>query len=248
MEWLFFAYNAKVKQEFVPESAINQVTCCVFCAANIEVNIAPIVICQFANQCLCVVWVHIAEVVSRRTCKTWHSVQFQFISLFSFPFRSTSKRWFACFCWEIFVNFWQLEWQFAFVQHVRHTIFVIYREWLAPIALTAEYCITEAVVHFHLTESLFRDILFHLRDSLFHLQSIQESRVANHALFCIIALFAHICTFDKWYDRQIEVACKSIVATIVCWHCHNCTCTITSQYVVRNPYWYFVASQWVYCV
>ena len=172
-------------------------------------------------------WVHIAQIISRRTSKTRHSIQFQFIALFCFPFCSTTERWLTCFCWQIFINLRQFKRQFALIQHIRHTFFVIYREWFAPITLTTKDSITQAVVHFHLTKTLFCNIFLHLRNSLFHLQTIQESRVTNHTLFCIIALFANICTFDKWNNWQIKMASKCVVTTIVSRHSHNCTCTIT---------------------
>ena len=60
----FILYDQpKVIDEFVPETAIDEVTCGVLCTADVEVDMAPVGILLTTHQSLIVVWVHIAEVV-----------------------------------------------------------------------------------------------------------------------------------------------------------------------------------------
>ena len=72
LEWLVLARHAKVEEELVPETAVNQVSRSVFRTTDIQVYILPIFISLLSHERRIVGGVHIAQVVSRRTGKAWH--------------------------------------------------------------------------------------------------------------------------------------------------------------------------------
>ena len=122
----------------------------VFRTSHIEVDVLPIVVCLFRYQRLIVVRVHIAQVVGTGAGKARHGVQFKreyghvvYLRIFHHfaffyipcPFRSVSQRRFTGFGRQELGYFGQFQRELAFVYHVRHSVFVIYGERFAPIAL-----------------------------------------------------------------------------------------------------------------
>ena len=65
LERLFLNAESVVEQEFVPETAVDEVTCCMLCTPNVEVNVLPVVLVLLRNDALVVARIHIAQVVSR---------------------------------------------------------------------------------------------------------------------------------------------------------------------------------------
>ena len=76
-EWFVLADIPEVEEELIPETAIDQVTRSMLSTADIEVDLTPIIVGLFAYERSVVVVVHIAEVVSRRTCKTRHGAKLE---------------------------------------------------------------------------------------------------------------------------------------------------------------------------
>ena len=64
LEGLVLARIARVIEELVPETRVNQVTSSVFSTTNIKVDIAPIFISITTDEGLLILWVHIAQIVS----------------------------------------------------------------------------------------------------------------------------------------------------------------------------------------
>ena len=83
---------------------------------------------------------------------------------------------------------------------------------------------------------------FRFRNGFFYGQSVEGEtikrsgtigrRIANNAFFCIKTFFAHIGAFDKRNNREVEMTGKSIVATVVSWHCHNRTGAVSCEHIV----------------
>ena len=63
LEGFFLAGNAQVEEEFVPEAAIDEVTCGMLAASHIQIYVLPVLIGLLANECLAVVRIHVAQVV-----------------------------------------------------------------------------------------------------------------------------------------------------------------------------------------
>ena len=140
-----------VVEELVPEARVDKVTCSMLSTTHIEVNTAPIFVGILAHKSLVVLWIHIAQIVSRRTSETRHGVKFKreyglvvdkrlvhhfFLHGVPSPFLCSSEWRFACLSRLILVNLRQQQRQFLLWNHIRHLVLVINRERLAPISLT----------------------------------------------------------------------------------------------------------------
>ena len=55
------AYNANVKQELADKSRVEQVSCCMFAASDIQIDILPIGIGFFGHKFQVIVRVHVAN-------------------------------------------------------------------------------------------------------------------------------------------------------------------------------------------
>ena len=270
LEWFFLAAIAVVVEHLVPETAVDEVTCGMLRTSHVEVNMLPISICLLAHESRLVVRVHIAEVVSRTTCKSWHRVEFDrehrhivnlgvlhhlLVLFVPSPLRSVAEWWFSRFGWEELIYFWQNQWQALRWNHLRDAVLVIHREWFAPIALAREDGIAQAIVHLHASQLVGFHIFLRGSDSLLDGHTVEgEVDVWSHTwawtvhhdtFLGIVALFAHVSTLDEWDDRQTEVLGKGIVAGVVGRNCHDGTCSITSQHVVAHPDRVLLACEWV---
>ncbi len=133
---LLLTRQTNVEQKLVPETTVNQVTGCMFSSPDIKINIPPVIICLLRHQSLAIMWIHIAQIVSRRTCETRHSIKFERVTLFCSPVICSPQRRLTFFSRQIFIHLRKLKREFTLIQGVRHSVFVIYRKWLTPIALS----------------------------------------------------------------------------------------------------------------
>ena len=164
----------------------------------VEIYVLPVLISLLAYECLVVVRIHIAEIVSRRTCETWHGVELQweyslviyetlvnhlFLLSIPSPLLSATQWWLTRLCWLIGLNLRQFEWQALLWNHLWHSVLVIYREWLTPVALTREDSVTETIVYLYSADALLGNKLLGSCDSLLHGESVQRETV-HAALAC----------------------------------------------------------------
>ena len=221
LERLLLTTATTVEEELIPETTINQVTCCMFGTTDIEVYILPILISLLTHKCLVIVWVHVTKIVCWATSKARHCIQLQWeyslivnqcllnnltFNLIPSPNLRTTQWWFATFCWFVLVDFRQFKWQTLLWYHVRHPLLVIDWEWFSPITLAWEDSITQTIVYLHTTDTLLSNKLLGLGNSLLHRKTIE--REAVHALFscsrrvgydsflCIKALFRDVSTLN----------------------------------------------------
>ena len=165
---------------------------------------------------------------------------------------------FSGFRRQKFIYLRKFQRQLALINHIRHTILVINRKRFTPITLTRENSVTQTIVYFYTTQLMLLHIFFGYGNSFFDSQSVQVQvairssscfrRITYDTFFSIEAFFRHITTFYQWNDRQVEVFCKSIVTTIVSRNSHNGSCTISSQYIVADPYWNRFTSKRIHCI
>ena len=73
----------------------------------------------------------------------------------------------------VFTYFRQLKRQALLGNHCWNTVFVIYRERLAPVTLTAEYCVTQTVVHLDASQLILFYIFLGGCNSLLYCESVQ---------------------------------------------------------------------------
>ena len=159
-----------------------------FGTTYVKVNVLPIMVSLFRNQRLVVMRIHVTQVISRRTGKSRHGIQFEreycyVINLgifyhFAFfyipgPFGSVSQWRFAGFCRQELGYFRELQRQLAFVNHVRHAVLVVNRERFAPVTLAGEDGITQTVVHFHTSQVVFLHVFLGSSNGFLDGQSVQ---------------------------------------------------------------------------
>ena len=200
LEGFFLAGNAQVEKELVPETAVNQVTCSMLATTHIQVHILPVLIRILAHKCLVVVWIHIAEIISRTTCKTRHRVEFDreyglvvnlrvlhnlLVHLVPSPNGSVAEWWLTCFRRQELVHLRQFDRQTLLWNHRGDAILVIHREWFTPITLTGEDGIAQTVVHLHTTNARLLHILLGGSNRLFYGQSIEGE----------VDVWLHVCTW-----------------------------------------------------
>ena len=268
--WFLFTTATTVEEELIPETTVNQVTCCMFGTTDVKVYILPILVCLFAHKCFVIVWVHVTKIVCWATCEARHCIQLQWeyslivnqwllnnltLSLIPSPNLSTTQWWFATFCWFVLVDFRQFKRQTLLWYHVRHSLLVIDWEWFTPVTLAWEDSITQTIVHLHTTDTLLSNKLLCLRNSLLHRKTIEREavhtlfscsrRVGYDSFLCIKALFWDISTLNQWDDWEVEMLCKGIVTTVVSRHSHNRSRSIASQNILWNPNRNLLTSEWI---
>ena len=64
LEWFIFANDTHIIQEFIPETAVNQVTGSMFRTTYIQVYIAPVSVHILIDQSFIIVRIHITQVIS----------------------------------------------------------------------------------------------------------------------------------------------------------------------------------------
>ncbi len=158
------------------------------CTANIEIYVAPVFISLFTYEGFLVLRIHIAQIVGRRTCESGHGVEFEreyalmvYQTLIYYlvglgiprPQLGTAQWGLARLCWLVFVYFRQFQRQTFLRNHIGHIVLVIYGEWLAPIALTTEDGIAQAVIHLDAAQSVGFHIFLGGGNGLLHGQSVE---------------------------------------------------------------------------
>jgi len=232
---LFFTDDAKVVQEFVPETAVDKVTGSMFGTTHVKVNLLPVVVDSCVDQGLVVVWVHVTQVVGRGACKTRHRVQFKGIAFTGSPVFSVAQGRFPFFGRQEAVYLWQFQREIFFIQHIWTTFLVENRERFTPVTLTTENGVSQSEVNLDAAQLIVGHVGFGALDGCLDGQSVQETRVHHDALFGIVAFFADIGALDEGNDGQIEVFGESVVPGIVGGYSHDGSRAVASQDVVADP-------------
>ena len=123
------------------------------------------------------------------------------------------------------------------------------RDWLSPVTLTGEYPVTQLVVYCcasdsHLFDHMWSFFLKHRR-----LHTVPLTGV-DHCSDCICICLSHILDLfsvfcDNLNDRNIEFCCELEVTVVMCRYTHDCSCTVVSQYIIRQPDRCLCSIQWV---
>ena len=75
-ERFFYSGNVYIMQEFIPETRVNQVSGSMFGTTYVKIYVLPVLVYFRVDQCFVVTWIHITEIVSGRTGKSGHCIQF----------------------------------------------------------------------------------------------------------------------------------------------------------------------------
>ena len=182
--------------------------------------------------------VHISQIISRRTGKAGHCVQLQSVSLGRLPVFGTSQGRLSVRARLVAAYLRQEQRQLRVVQHIGYTVLIIYRERLAPVALTTEYGVAQAIVHLHAAYSFFFYIAFGSGYRILHLHTVEikirTAAVRNFARLGVETLLRHIHSLYQRNDWQIEVPGEGIVAAVMSRHSHYSTRAVAGQHVIAH--------------
>lgn len=133
------------------------------------------------------------------------------------------------------------------IDQIWSALLIIYGERFAPISLSREDGIAEAIIHLNFTETLLLDILFGASDSLLHLEAIEVKVVTlgidHTALLGVEALFGDIRPLDERDNREVEMASECIVARVMSRHSHDGSGAISGEDIVADPNRYLLAGK-----
>ncbi len=209
-----------------------------FRASDVQIDLPPVFIGFTRHEGLFVVGVHISQIVCAGAGETGHGIQFEGISFRSMPLFGPTQRRFSGFGRQIFVDFGKLQRKVPVCR--RDTVDIAYGYRFAPIALTAENRVAQAIIGLHLADTALLHIPFGGIHGFFHREAIEIQCGAlgiNHrAFFGIVAGLTHVGAFDQRDYRQIEMAGESIVAGIVGGYGHDSTGTVARKNIIADPY------------
>ena len=115
------------------------------------------------------------------------------------------------------------------------------RNRLTPVSLSGEYPVTELIIYLTVSNALLLQKIFHLFLGFCDLQAIQKLGI-DHLTGChirkcsFINIYRAFLSFDYLDHRQSKFLSKLPVTGIVRRYCHNSTCTIRHQHIIRDPY------------
>ncbi len=239
-ERLILAHESQIIQKLIPETAVYQMAGGMLGAADIKIDAAPVFIGLASHESRVIVGIHIPQVVGRRSGKSGHRAQLKRITLGGGPVEGASQRRLAALGGEELVDLGQFERQTLVGQHVGHTVFVVHRERLAPVALTREYGVAQTVVYLHLAYALARYIVLGGLYGILHLHAVEieigSGRIDHAAALGVETLLADVGTLDQRHYRQIEMTRESIVAAVVGRHSHDGAGAVAGKHIVAHPH------------
>ena len=112
------------------------------------------------------------------------------------------------------------------------------RNRLAPVSLTGEHPVTQFEIDLCMTFSHFFEFFNNFLFSVINRKSVKIIGIDKNTR-CTVCKSSFLNIFSALYNfdnRQIKFFCKIPVTSIVCRNCHNCTCTVRYQYIVRYKY------------
>ncbi len=182
-ERFVLAYFAAVVKEFIPETTVDEMACGMFRASDVQIDLPPVFIGFTRHEGLFVVGVHISQIVCAGAGETGHGIQFEGISFRSMPLFGPTQRRFSGFGRQIFVDFGKLQRKVPVCR--RDTVDIAYGYRFAPIALTAENRVAQAIIGLHLADTALLHIPFGGIHGFFHREAIEIQCGAlgiNHSL------------------------------------------------------------------
>ena len=264
MERLLLDGKADVEKKFIPETGIDEVTCAMFGATDIEVDILPVVDRLGAKIGLVVVGVHITEIVTAGTGKTGHRAEFEgedgdiinkvfvnhlMVLLIPSPHLSVTQGRLARGGRFEILDFGQLEGQALEGQHIRTIILIVNRERLTPVALAAEDGIAKSEIDRAAADAHFLYFVDYRFHGIFDLHATHRAAIDGVALLTVDALLPSAGVGEMrgvevggnhLTDRQIEMTGKSKVAAVMGRNGHDGTGAVTGQHIFGNPNGYLL--------
>ncbi|MNE64384.1 hypothetical protein D3C80_1597940 [compost metagenome] len=151
------------------------------CTTNIQVYRQPFLLFFIGAQLLIIVWINITQIVPAASRPLRHCIRFTTCWKSGFrigrvyPISYVSKWRFTRTRWFDMINFRQQKWKLILRNWLHGAIFQMQnRNWLAPVALTAEQPVAQAVSDFALAFPVFFKPGNHFLDRFFIAKAIQK--------------------------------------------------------------------------
>ena len=113
--------------------------------------------------------------------------------------------------------------------------------WFTPVSLSGEHPVTQLIVYFTVTDSLFLQEILHFLFGFCYFQTIEEVRV-DHLTGChirkcsLVDINRTLLAFYNLNHRKIKLLCELPVTGIMSRYCHDRTGTIGHQNIIGDPY------------
>ncbi len=209
--------------------------CGVLGSADVEIDVAPVLVRVAAYESLAVVRVHIAQIVCAAARESRHRAGFERIALIV-PVLCSRKRRFPCIGRKILVYFRELKRKGALRKRGCNAVLVADRERLAPIALTGENSVPQTVVYLPVSQTVALHIVNRRRNGLLDGHSVQETGVAHDSLLRVEAALTDVTALDERNNRQIECLGERIVPAVMGRHSHDCAGAVAREHILGNPH------------
>ena len=203
-------------------------------AADIQVDVAPVLVSLAADQGAVVVRIHVAEVVGAGARKARHGALLERIAVPG-PVLGARERRFAVRRRLVGVDLRQAQRQRGERQRGRDAVLVANRERLAPVALARENGIAQAVVGLAAAEALRLDVVLGGLDGLLDGHAVQEAGVAHDAVLGIETLLRDVAALNERDDGEVKLFRESVVAAVVGRHGHDGAGAVAREDVFGDP-------------
>ena len=121
-----------------------------------------------------------------------------------------------------------------------------HRNWRTPVPLARNQPVTHFVSSFTTTRSLLFQPRYDLLAGIFTTRTVELPRIDQFTFTSVAAdvcrIFRLINYLNNW---QVKFLSKGKITFIMCRYRHDCTCAVTTQYVVRHPDWQLLAIDWI---
>ncbi len=230
-----------IVEHLVPEARVEQVKHRVLGAAHVEVHRHPVLLLRRIPGRLVVLRIEVAEVVPARAGPLGHGVRLAPGRLAGLrvgcvhPLLDRGQGRLAGAGWLVALHLGQRNRELLLRQ--RHWGAVLAEddgERLAPIALTREEPVAQAIVHGPLADALLLQPRGDLALGVRHGQAVDQRRVHQHPV-ADVGLLADVTALDYLDDRQIVRLRELIVALVVRGHGHDRAVAVLGEHVVGRP-------------
>src|SRR5687768_6993665 len=217
-----------------------------FRAADVNVNLAPVIQRLTAREFLLVVRIGKAQEIPRCPCVGWHSVRIAaLIRAYLNPVRKIRKRTFTCSRRPEVIGVGKLKRKILFIHRVGKVVLVNNREGLSPIALAAPARVPHFIVYLALSDPHFFQFADDDLYGLAHRHAVEKSAVLKNRVVCRVCVLSVIVRTNNVCNRQVEMFCKLVVPLVAARNTHDGAGSISCQNVLTDPYRYLTSVKWI---
>ena len=213
-------------------------------AANIQIDLAPIVRFFAAAKFRIVVRIHVPQKIPARTRPSGHGVVLHTISSGDVPIflLCTCQRRVTCFRWQVCID--GRQGHLSLPQKLRNIVLIEDRERLPPVTLSAEYGVPQSEIDLSIAYSCFFEEIQCFRDGIFGVQSVSMIRCRSGALLFLNTLPRPCSSLQRSLEWINRIAFANFQSPLIsCGDSHNGSCSISGQNIVGYPYRHVVTRQ-----